>query len=212
DKDFTVISTIASQGVAFVVADKVPANNFAEFIAYAKKGGKVSIGTYGVNSAAHLAILEINKQYGLQIEPVHYRGEAPMWADVMGQSIEGGLGSYVAAIPVIQAKKGRVIGAAGRPIKILPDVKTLTEQGATANFFKIDIYSGILAAPSGTPQPIIQKLSDLMVAASKDEKTQAALANFTIDLPTNLQDAQTGYKKAATDMRAYLETLNIPKE
>lgn len=212
DKDFTVISTIASQGVALVVADKVPAKDLAEFVAYAKKGGKVSLGTYGVNSAAHLAILEINKQYGLQIEPVHYRGEAPMWADVMGQTIEGGLGSYVAALPVLQANKGRVIGASGRPIKLLPEVKTLTQQGATSDFFKIDVYSGILAAPSGTPKEIIQKLSDLMVAAAKDQKTQAALANFTIELPTSLQEAQAAYSRDAKAMREYLATLNIPKE
>ncbi|MEZ5763448.1 MAG: tripartite tricarboxylate transporter substrate binding protein [Xanthobacteraceae bacterium] len=212
DKDFTLISSIAAQGVALVVADKVPAKNLAEFVAYAKKGGKVSLGTYGANSAAHIAILELNKQYGLAIEPVHYRGEAPMWADVLNQSIDGGLGSYLAAMPVVQGKRGRVIGASGRPIKILPDVKTLKEQGATSKFFEIDVYSGILAAPAGTPKEIIQKLSDLMVAAGKDQKTQAALANFPIELPLSLEATQADYKKNATAMRTFLEGMGIPKQ
>lgn len=212
DKDFILISSIAAQGVALVVADKVPAKNLAEFVAYAKKAGKVSLGTYGVNSAAHIAILELNKQYGLNIEPVHYRGEAPMWADVLNQSIDGGLGSYLAAMPVVQANRARVIGASGRPIKILPDVKTLTEQGATSKFFEIDVYSGILAAPAGTPKEIIQKLSDLTVAAGKDEKTQAALANFPVELPLSFEATQVEYKKNATAMRAFLESMNIPKQ
>jgi tripartite-type tricarboxylate transporter receptor subunit TctC len=212
DKDFTVISSIAAQGVPLVVADKVPAKNLAEFVAYAKKEGKVSLGTYGANSAAHMAILEINKQYGLDIEPVHYRGEAPMWADVMSQSIDGGLGSYVAALPLLQANRARVIGASGRPIKVLPEVKTLKEQGATSKFFEIDVYSAILAAPAGTPMEIVKKLADLMVAGGKDAKTQAAFSSSPVELPLGFEETQIEYKKNATAMRTFIEGLGIPKQ
>lgn len=212
DKDFVLISSIASQGLAVVVKQDVPAKNLAEFVAFAKKAGKVSFGTYGANSAAHMAILELNKQYGLEIEPVHYRGEAPMWADVMSQSIEGAIGSYPAALPVLQAKRGHVISASSRPIKILPELKTLQEQGATSQFFQLGGFSGLFAAPAGTPIEIVRKLSDLMVAAGKDEKVQAALAQFPIELPIGYEEAQATYKKEAPAMRAFLESMNIPKQ
>jgi len=212
DKDFVLIASIASQGLAVVVNEKVPAKNLEEFIAFAKKGGKVSFGTYGANSAAHLAILELNKQYGLEIEPVHYRGEAPMWADVLSQSIEGAIGSYPAALPVLQANRGRTISASSRPIRILPELKTLTQQGATSPFFQLGGFSGLFAAPAGTPIEIVQKLSELMVAAGKDEKVQAALAQFPIELPIGYEETQAIYKKEAPATRAFLESMNIPKQ
>lgn len=212
DKDFVLISSIASQGIAVVVKQDLPATNLAELVAYAKKAGKVSFGTYGANSAAHLGILELNKQYGIDIEPVHYRGEAPMWADVMSQSIDGAIGSYPAALPVLQAKRGRVISATSRPIRILPDLKTLPEQGATSPFFQLGGFSGLLAAPAGTPMEIIRRLSELMVAAGKDEKVQAALAQFPIEPPLGYEETQAVYNKEAPATRAFLESMNIPKE
>lgn len=212
DKDFVLISSIASQGLAVVVSEKVPANNLEEFIAFVRKGEKVSFGTYGANSTAHLTILELNKQYGLNIEPVHYRGEAPMWADVMSHSIEGAIGSYPAALPVLQAKKGRTISASSRPIRILPELKTLAQQGATSKLFELGGFSGMLAAPAGTPLEIVRKLSELMVAAGKDEKTQAALAQFPIEPPVGYEQAQAIYNKEAPATRAFLESMNIPKQ
>lgn len=212
DKDLVMISAIASQGILLAVNEKISARNLEEFVAYVKKTGKVSIGTYGAYSAAHLGILELNKQYGLEMEPVHYRGEAPMWADVMSQSIEGAIGSYPAALPVLQAKKAHIISATSRPIRILPDLKTLAQQGATSPFFQLGGFSGLLAAPTGTPMEIIRKLSDLMVAAGKDEKTQAALAQFPIELPLGYEETQAIYKKEAPATRAFLESMNIPKQ
>ncbi|MEZ5763447.1 MAG: tripartite tricarboxylate transporter substrate binding protein [Xanthobacteraceae bacterium] len=212
DKDFVIISAIESQGILLALNEKIPAKNLEEFVAYAKKAGKVSIGTYGAYSSAHITIIELNKLFGLTIEPVHYRGEAPMWADVMSQSIDGAIGSYPAGLPVLQAKKAHAISSTSRPIRILPDLKTLPQQGATSTFFQLGGFSGLLAAPAGTPMEIVKKLSDLMVAAGKDQKTQAALANFPIELPLGYEESQALYKKEAASMRAVLESLNIPKQ
>jgi tripartite-type tricarboxylate transporter receptor subunit TctC len=212
DKDFVLISSIAAQGLAVIVKEDVPAKNLTEFVAFAKKGGKVSFGTYGPYSAAHLTILELNKQYGLTIEPVHYRGEAPMWSDVMSQSIDGGIGGYFGASPVLNSKRGRVIAASTRPIRILPNLKTLREQGATSPFFELTGFAGLFGAPAGTPIEIIRKLSDLMVAAGKDEKVQASLAEFPIERPIGHEAAKVAYVKEALATRAFMESMNIPKQ
>jgi tripartite-type tricarboxylate transporter receptor subunit TctC len=193
DKDFTLLSLITGEGLPFVVSEKCGATNLKDFIDYAKKAEKVSVGTYAAGSTPHMVIAEINKQYGTRIEPVHYRGEAPMWADLASQSIDGAMGSYTAALPVLQTGRGKPIGAVSRPIRALPDVKTLTEQGATSKLFELTGFTGILA-PAGTPEPIVRKLSDLMVAGGKDEKTQAALSSFAIYPPIGLEAAQKLYK------------------
>ena len=81
DKDFILISIMPAGSLPLVASTKSGAKNIKEFVDYCKKTEKVSVGTYAAGSYAHMAVAELNKQYGLKIEPVHYRGEAPMWAD-----------------------------------------------------------------------------------------------------------------------------------
>jgi tripartite-type tricarboxylate transporter receptor subunit TctC len=75
-KDFEMISMMPSGSLPLVASEKSGAKNLQEFIAYAKKTPKVSVGTYAAGSFAHIVIAELNKQYGLNMEAVHYRGEA----------------------------------------------------------------------------------------------------------------------------------------
>ena len=104
DKDFALVSIMPSGSLPFVAAEKTGAKTLAEFVAYAKKAEKVNIGTYGAGSYAHMAVAEMNKQYGLNMEAVHYRGEAPMWTDLAGGFIDG-----------LTAAIGGVVRAAERP-------------------------------------------------------------------------------------------------
>jgi tripartite-type tricarboxylate transporter receptor subunit TctC len=212
DKDFTLIAAIVGEGVPLVASAKCGATNLKEFIDYAKKTDKVSLGSYAAGSTAHMTIVEINRQYGTNIEPVHYRGEAPMWADVMSQSIDGAIGSYTAALPVVQAGRGKVIGAVNRPIRAMPNLPTLQQQGAISKLFDLTGFSGLLAAPTGTPIEIVRKLSELMVAAGKDERTRAALANFAIEPPIGYEAAQKIYKEEAPITIQFLSSLNLTAE
>jgi len=51
-----------------------------------------------------------------------------------------------------------------------------------------------------------------MVAAGKDEKVQAALSQFPIELPLGYEETQAVYNKEAPATRAFMESMNIPKE
>ena len=68
DKDFTLVSIMPAGSLPFVAGEKTGAKTLAEFVAYAKKAEKVNVGTYGAGSYAHMAIVEMNRQYGLNIE------------------------------------------------------------------------------------------------------------------------------------------------
>jgi len=109
EKDFVLVSIMPAGSLPFVAGEKTGAKTLAEFVAYAKKAEKVNVGTYGAGSYAHMAIVEMNKQYGLKIEPVHYRGEAPMWTDLAGGFIDGAHGSYSAALSGL-AERSRPCG------------------------------------------------------------------------------------------------------
>src|SRR5215218_4486932 len=136
EKDFVYLSGVSGAGGPVVAADKTGATNLKEFVAYAKKVDKLNWGSYGVGSTPHVLIETMAKQYGLKVEVIQYRGEAPMWADVAAQTLDGASGSYAAASPVIQSGRGKLIAVTGDRLPPHPDVPTMTEQGATGGFYE----------------------------------------------------------------------------
>jgi tripartite-type tricarboxylate transporter receptor subunit TctC len=195
-----------------VASEKTGATNLKEFIAYAKKTDKVSMGTYAAGSTAHLIIVELNKQYGLNIEPVHYRGEAPMWADVNGQSLDAAVGSYNAALPVMQGGRGKAVGATGlQRLSALPDTPTMVEQGAQSKLYELRGFTGFLA-PAGTPADIIKKLSDTIVAGANDPKVKETLATFNLNPPIGFQEAQKVYTEQTPLWVQFMEGVGIRPE
>jgi tripartite-type tricarboxylate transporter receptor subunit TctC len=197
EKDFVLVSIMPAGSLPFVVGEKTGAKTLAEFVAYAKKAEKVNIGTYGAGSYAHMAIVEMNKLYGLKMEAVHYRGEAPMWTDLAGGFIDGAHGSYGAALPVLQSGRGRAVAVSRKRMSVLPDVPTFTEQGLTPRLFQLTGFQ-CCVVPTGTPPEIIQKLSKLLVAGGKTEKIQQLMKSFGVDdTAMTLEATQKLYKDEA---------------
>ena len=109
------------------------------------------------------------------MEAVHYRGEAPMWADVGSGAVQGGSGSFAAASSVLQTGNGRAIAVPTKVrMKKLPDVPTFYEQGVTDVAFQVQRLHR-LVGPAGMPKEIVQKLSDMMVEGGKSERIQKIL-------------------------------------
>ena len=180
NKDFVPISFMDAGHLPFIVHKSVPATNVKEFAAWAKNN-KVSIGSYSPGSYSHVAAAELNKALGLQMEVVHYRGEGPMWQDMLAGTIQAANGSVAAATSVLQTGAGRAIAVPQtKRMKKLPDVATFLEQGVNAKAFQIRGWVGLFA-PAGTPEAIVQRLSDLMVEAGKTPRLRQMLDTFGID-------------------------------
>lgn len=180
DKDFVLISSMSAGHLPFVASKATGATNLDEFIAYARKN-KVNIGTYAAGSYAHIAVAELNKHFGLQMEAVHYRGEAPMWQDLAAGVIQAASGSYAAASNVMQSGAGRAIAVPQkRRMSKLPDVATFAEQGVTSRAFQLQGFI-CLVGPAGMPQEMVQRISDLMVEGGKSERVRKLLDTFGVD-------------------------------
>jgi tripartite-type tricarboxylate transporter receptor subunit TctC len=180
DKDFVPISWMDAGHLPLIVNSKTPINNLADLEKYARSN-KTSLGTYGAGSYSHVAVEALNRHYKLQMEPVHYRGEAPMWIDVGSGAVQGGSGSYAAASGVLQSGNGRAIAV---PTKTrmgkLPNVGTFLEQGVSDIAFQVQGFI-CLVGPVGMSKDIVKKLSDMMVAGGKTERIQKILDTFGID-------------------------------
>ena len=142
DKDLTLVSIIPGAGLLLVASLASGVKTLDDFVAFARKKGQVNFGTYSAGSAPHMTINELNKQYGLKIEPIHYRGEAPMWTGLLDGTLDVAMGSYTAAQTVLQGDKGVVFAVHSKKVDAIPDVKTLPEQGATSKFFTLSGFTG----------------------------------------------------------------------
>src|SRR5262245_20536566 len=177
DKDFVLISTMPGGSVVLMAHRSTGATNMKEFVEYARRN-RTNVGTWGAGTAAHMVIAELNKQFGLQIEAVHY-GRS-MWPDFDAGVIQAAQGGYYHTINSAQTGTGRVIAVWPKRTGKFPDVPTFAEQGLTSRLFGLRGYI-CLAGPSATPREIVERLSALMVEAGKSERVQRLLDTFGID-------------------------------
>jgi tripartite-type tricarboxylate transporter receptor subunit TctC len=181
EKDFTIVSGTSSGVLPVVVHKSLPAEvkDLKSFIEYAKNN-KVNFGSWAMGSSAHIFAQTLNEKYGLTMEIVTYKGEAPMWQDMGAGSLQAAMGSPQAMNALIV--KGDVRGIAA-PSKVraraLPDTPTSREQGFDDDAFTVSGWLA-LAAPAATPKDIVKRMSDLWVAAADSEPGKRMMDSFAL--------------------------------
>lgn len=169
-KDFQPVGACPVAGLALVVNNSTGATNLKEFIDFAKKN-PASIGTYGAGSLAHLGVAAIEKEYGVTFSTVHYRGGAPMWADLAGGSVHAAIGGGAGAQNVVDMGKAKAVAIQGRNRLLkMPDVPTFLELGAKERGLSLMGHTCMMA-PAGVPENIVELYSKLMVESGQDEAT-----------------------------------------
>ena len=211
EKDFIYLSGVSGAGGPVVAAEKTGATNLKEFLDYAKKVDKVNWGSYGVGSTPHVLIETMQKQYGFKVEVIQYRGEAPMWADVAAQTLDGASGSYAAGAPVIQSGRGKLIAVTGDRLPPHPDTPTMKEQGAVGGFYDTRAFT-TFAVPAGTPPDIVKKLADTLIAAGDDPKVKQVLTNYLIGPPSSFEETNARFKRDTQVMLEILTGLGLKPE
>ena len=194
DKDLALVSVVPGAGLLLIASKQAGIKSLDDFVAFARKKGQVNFGTYSAGSSPHMTINELNKQYGLKIEPIHYRGEAPMWTGLLDGTLDAAMGSYTAAQTVLQGDKAVVFAVHSKKVDTIPNVKTLPEQGATSKFFTISGFTG-WAVPKATPQPIVDRLAELCVAANGDPKVKEVLATFALEPTIGFKESNALYQR-----------------
>ncbi len=150
-----------------VVPHDSPAKTLGELLALGRsKPGGLSAGTAGVGTTGHLTAARIGLSTGTPIQAVQYRGGAPMLADLLAGRIDFALLAYNVVASQVAAGKLRLLAVdADQRWPDAPDVPTLSEAGVhqpkVASWFA-------LAAPRGTPAPVVQRIHDEFVKASQD--------------------------------------------
>jgi tripartite-type tricarboxylate transporter receptor subunit TctC len=182
DKDFVLISCLPVGPLPLVVAKATNVTNLKGLVEYARKN-ETNVGTWGPGTYPHIVVAELNKQYGLQMKPVHYRGEAPMWQDFAAGVLQAAMGTYANAVNALESGAGSAIAVQTKRSGKLPDVPTFIEQGLDSKIFALTGYA-FLAGPIDMPPEIVERLSDLIVEASKTDRIRKWLDSYGIDEPS----------------------------
>ena len=172
--DFAAISLVGVTPLVLVVnADKVPAKNTQEFIAYLKANpGKLAYGSSGVGSSLHIAMELFLQKTDTKMLHVPYKGSAPMMTDLLGGQVIAAMDAAATSWPQVQAGKLRALGVAG-PEKAFfaPELPLLRD---LVPGFDVKPWHGLMA-PAGTPAGIVNKLSLEVQAFLRTPEAKAKL-------------------------------------
>jgi tripartite-type tricarboxylate transporter receptor subunit TctC len=158
------------------VNPSLPVKTVPEFIAFAKSHpGTLSFASAGVGTTSHMAGELFNVMAGVDLVPVHYRGDGPAMIDLIGGQVQVGFATMVASIGYIRADKLRplaVTTAARSPT--LPDLPTV---GDFVPGYEASSAFGV-AAPRDTPTAIGEILNKQINACLADPNIAARLADL----------------------------------
>ncbi len=176
DKSFAHIADILRTPYALMANKNVPYANLAEFVAAAKRTPGISFATSGIGSIPHLVMMRFAQAAGITLTHIPYRGGALAVTDAIGGTVPLVMDGLAAAVPHLRsgALKGLGVTSQARNA-VLPELATFVEQGFKDNV--VEGWAGI-AAPAGTPRPILEKLAssikEVMALPAMQERYKAA--------------------------------------
>jgi tripartite-type tricarboxylate transporter receptor subunit TctC len=173
EKDFVPITNVVSGPQVLTVPASSPFKTVKDLIDYAKANpGKLNFGHAGIGSQTHLAAENFVYQAKIQAQHVPYKGEGPGLAALVGGEINFFMGNVAASIGHIQGGRIRALGVTSKTeAPQLPGVPPIAK---TVPGFENAGWFG-LVAPTGTPQPIIDKVYRDTKQALGDTRLKARL-------------------------------------
>ncbi|MCW7538820.1 tripartite tricarboxylate transporter substrate binding protein [Aquabacterium sp. A7-Y] len=166
-KDLMPVSHVHNMENVIMARKDLPANTFKELIALAKSRTQgLTFGTPGAGGTHHLGGEWLQRETGVKLVHVPYKGEGPAVGDLLGGQIDMVFGTAAVAAPLVKAGKVKVLANLGKNrSKLLPDVPTVAESGypnySWVNFVGINV-------PAGTPAPVVKTLADSVIKTMHD--------------------------------------------
>ena len=157
-KDMQPIIMVSRDPVVMIVRASSALNNAKDLISAAKaKPGKLTHGSAGIGSIAHLGTEELAFLMGISLAHIPYKGSSQAFTDLVGGNDDMMLTSATFASPHIKSGRVKALGIAGKErLPNLPEVQTFEEQGIKG--YDVVDWKAI-AGPKGMPAEAIKFLN-----------------------------------------------------
>jgi len=207
DKNVQNISVVSEGPGVAVVAKDSRFKTLKDVIAEAKaKPGTVKIASSGVGAFSHINCELFKALAGIDVIHVPYRGAGPAAIDIMGGQVDMTIEYFPAVGAQIEGGQLRplaVTTAARYPLR--PDIPTFEDEGVKG--YATTSWVG-LAAPAGTPKPVLDKLYGVIAKTAKDPAFVEKLAKLGVIPIANSPDDARVYLAKERDVLRKLGASN----
>lgn len=183
-KDLAPVSLLVRGAQILVTHPSVPAHDLQGFVAHVKNNpGKLTYGSVGQGSGAHLAMVDLMSRAGLDMVHSPYRGFPPAVLDLVAGRIDAMFVISAGILPQVQSGQARALAVtADARIPQAPSVPTLAEAGIR----DASSYAWIgLVAPAGMPSARVARLSEEAKRGLEEPQTRAALERAGFEVVAN---------------------------
>ena len=171
---------------------QVPAKTFAEFAQWAKASkGKVNFGSPGAGTTPHLSAALISKTRELGMTHIPYKGASQGVTALLANEVQFYMGGAGLGAQHVKAGKLHALAVSSeRRVAALPDTPTFKEVGL--GDIKASNYWAV-AVPQGTPNDVVQKLSQAFRGALTAPSAQERFAKLGV-VPVGTTPAETAQR------------------
>jgi tripartite-type tricarboxylate transporter receptor subunit TctC len=173
-KDLAPVSIISTIVQAVVVKKALPVTTMAELVAYAKANpGKLNFGSSGAGGLTHFSVELFQARTGTSMVHIPFKGGAPAMAAVLSGDIDLSFANMTDALPQIEADtvRGLAVTSLERS-PYFPNLPSIHE--TVVPHFIVETWNAIIAPPK-TPEPIIQKMAEVLNKMADDPEMVAAM-------------------------------------
>lgn len=178
NRDLTMISGMVRSPLVVEVHPSMPVKTIPEFITYAKANpGKVTMGTFGAGSTAHIAGELFKMTAGVDLLHVPYRGSGPMLTDLVGGQVMMSFDNLPASLEFIKTGKLRALAVTtAQKSPALPEAPTVAE---FVPGYEASAIVGI-AGPANMPAEIVERLNKEINTGLADPTLKAKLESLSM--------------------------------
>lgn len=211
EKDYIPIMQTYSAPRIFCAHPSRPYNNMKEFMEYVKKNpGKVKVGIAGVGTTGHLAMLQMESEYGVKFIMVPMGGGGPTKIAVIGGHVDVATPITGEGGPAVVAGQLKALGVFDvKRFPEFPNIPTLAEQGypvesGVANFIMV---------PADTPPPIIKFLHDSFKKGLEIPGYQEAIRKMKFNVEyLSPKESQAKLAKFRSLYKKLIEKMGLAKQ
>jgi tripartite-type tricarboxylate transporter receptor subunit TctC len=197
-RDLVPVIRVGTTPLLLVVHASNPAQNLADFLDNARRNpGKVSFGSFGNGTSAHLLGEELGLKAGVKLLHVPYKSVST--PDLLGGVLDSAITDFGSIRDfLVPPARLRVLAITGtQRNREHPEIPTFGEQG----FRSLDPMVGWVGvfAPAGVPDAQVSRLGQELAGLVNSSELQQTLRSFGYDAGTLTGDALKRYVREDYD-------------